>query len=163
MEINEFLIMFCRRIMVSILVMIWSVVVASELDSLPLVMPEASTSQKLVPYKLRPETEYVAFYFSASWCGPCRATTPALVEEYQRMKDQKNQLVEVVLVSSDRTEKVMVDYIKRYHMPWPAVAWQSRMMTDDYAAQGIPHLALVRRSTGEVVAQGSGANGEGSV
>lgn len=133
---------------------------ANTIDSIPLFRVEQG---KPVPFHLRDDTRYVAFYFSASWCPPCRTTTPALADEYHRMIARDAMPVEVILVGDDRTEKDMLAYIKRYDMPWPAVSWSSRQMLDGYAVQGIPHLALVDRKTGKLITAGTGASGEGSV
>lgn len=133
---------------------------ANNLDTLPMFRLH---QEKQVPFQLRPETTHIAFYYSASWCPPCRKTTPALVEEYQRMLSADTMPVEIILVCDDRTEERMIDYIKKYNMPWPVVEWASRASTDPYAAPGIPCLSLVERSSGKIIAQGIGVSGEGSV
>ncbi|CAN0006606.1 unnamed protein product, partial [Hapterophycus canaliculatus] len=47
-----------------------------------------------------------AFYFSASWCGPCRKYTPQLAALYNRAKSQ-HKAFEVVFVSLDGDEDSM--------------------------------------------------------
>jgi len=112
-----------------------------------------------VIHALKPETRYVAFYFSASWCGPCRKTTPSLVAEYDRMTSLKKLPVEIVLVSSDRSPKGMVSYMEKYKMSWPALEWDSIPDANLYASSGIPHIAVVDIETGEVVSKGTGPAG----
>lgn len=60
-------------------------------NSAPIVRPsvDALTGKKLL-----------CLYFSAYWCGPCRAFTPKLSGLYEAIKEH----VEVVFVSSDRSE-----------------------------------------------------------
>eukprot|EP00429_Kryptoperidinium_foliaceum_P089782 CAMPEP_0176203764 /NCGR_PEP_ID=MMETSP0121_2-20121125/10745_1 /TAXON_ID=160619 /ORGANISM="Kryptoperidinium foliaceum, Strain CCMP 1326" /LENGTH=87 /DNA_ID=CAMNT_0017542673 /DNA_START=66 /DNA_END=325 /DNA_ORIENTATION=- len=58
----------------------------------------------------------VALYFSAHWCPPCRGFTPQLAEWYS--KDLKGKGLEVVFVSSDRSEEDFSGYFKE--MPWLA-------------------------------------------
>ncbi|HEX8309741.1 MAG TPA: thioredoxin-like domain-containing protein [Chthoniobacteraceae bacterium] len=48
------------------------------------------------------EAKYFAFYYSASWCPPCRAFTPDLVKFYKRRK-RTNPNFELVFVSNDRS------------------------------------------------------------
>ena len=67
---------------------------------------------KKEPFKLSAGTKYVAYYYSASWCPPCRKTTPPLVKEYQRMLSAEGMPVEIVLVGSDRSERDMLDYMR---------------------------------------------------
>jgi len=112
-----------------------------------------------VPFALKSETKYVALYQSASWCPPCRKTTPRLVEEYQRMLKMENMPVEIILVSGDRSEEDTLDYMKLYDMPWPAVEWASIPELNGYAAEGIPHLVLVEIATGKVITKGTGPSG----
>src|SRR4051812_27138326 len=44
--------------------------------------------------------KYYAIYYSASWCGPCRAFTPKLVQWYNEHKKNSPQF-ELIFVSSD--------------------------------------------------------------
>lgn len=111
---------------------------------------------KKQPFKHAAGTEYVAYYFSASWCPPCRKTTPPLVGEYQRMTDAGGTPVEIVLVGADRSEKEMLSYMEKYGMSWPAVEFGSEGMLEGYAAEGIPHLVLVERKSGKAIVQGTG-------
>jgi nucleoredoxin len=60
--------------------------------------------------------KYYVFYYTASWCGPCRAFTPQLVKFYN---EHKNENFELVLISSDRDEKSMEAYAEKNKMPWP--------------------------------------------
>lgn len=131
---------------------------AAELDSLPLIRLDQQTSEKTAPFQLRSDTRYLAFYYSASWCPPCRTTTPALVDEYQRMLAKDAMPVEFILVSGDRSEQGALDYMEHYKMPWPALAWDSRGLANAYAARGIPHLALVEIASGKLIAQGTGTS-----
>ena len=48
-------------------------------------------------------TKYFAVYYSASWCAPCKAFTPKLVEFYNRIKPA-NPNFELIFVSRDRDE-----------------------------------------------------------
>ncbi len=128
-------------------------VYAAAMEPLPLFRLEKGEK---VGFVLREETKYVALYYSASWCLPCQKTTPALIEEYQRMLDRGKMPVEIVLVGNDDSEEKTIAYMKKYKMPWPALVWGSRGLVEKYAADGIPHLVLVELATGKVIAHGTG-------
>ena len=53
-------------------------------------------------------------YFSAHWCPPCKAFTPALAEFYKKHHEAKS--FEIIFVSFDRNEEGFKEYVKE--MPW---------------------------------------------
>lgn len=63
------------------------------------------------------EGRIVGLYFSASWCPPCRAFTPSLVE----LRDAHNEVFEVILVGFDRSEIAHSRYMHSYNMRFPAL------------------------------------------
>ena len=98
------------------------------------------------------DKKLIAFYFSAHWCGPCRAFTPELVAYYNRVAPQHPEF-EIVFVSSDRSADAMATYIHEANMPWPAIEYQkipSKSGIMKYAGRGIPCLVVVD-STGKVI------------
>jgi nucleoredoxin len=100
----------------------------------------AALAGKLIDIRGRPADiahdgrapKYYIFYYSASWCGPCHAFTPQLVQFHRRMRARKADF-EVVLVPSDRSQEDEVAYMKEMRMPWPGVAYDQR------GASGIPN------------------------
>lgn len=68
---------------------------------------------------------YVAFYFGASWCGPCRAFQPELRQGHARLR-AAGAPAEIVFVSDDASCRRMTEYIVAARMPWPAVACRDR-------------------------------------
>jgi len=138
-----------------ILILFMTVVTASAaaLDGMKLFRLEGG---KKVSYELKPETKYVALYQSASWCPPCRKVTPILVKEYQTMLKADQIPVEIVLMSGDRSESAMVDYMRKYKMKWPAMEWNNRAIANQYIADGIPHLVVIDLATGKAVTKGTG-------
>jgi nucleoredoxin len=88
--------------------------------------------------------KYWAFYYSASWCPPCRAFTPTLVDFYRSFKPSHPQL-ELIFVNHDQNEDDMLNYMKSDAMPWPAVRFEDVQDPDAsrYCGSGIPCLVLV--------------------
>lgn len=98
------------------------------------------------------QSKYYAIYYSASWCGPCRAFTPDLVRWYKRNK-AKNPQFELIFVSSDRSAEDMAAYMKEDGMDWPALAFDNKKDTPGltkYSGRGIPCLVFIDE-TGKVL------------
>jgi len=97
-------------------------------------------THELVP---RPEKFYV-FYYTASWCPPCRAYTPDLVKFYQRAKRKGNNF-ELILISSDREEDAMLKYARDAKMPWPQVDFKKAREVRgklNHGVTGIPSVIV---------------------
>ena len=95
----------------------------------------------------------VGFYFSAHWCGPCRAFTPQLVKFYKKVSKKHN--FEIVFVSSDRKSKAMQKYMKGAGMPWLAIPYgspQIKALQQEFKVSGIPTLIVLDRN-GRVVSK----------
>jgi thiol-disulfide isomerase/thioredoxin len=96
------------------------------------------------------KVRYFVFYFSAGWCGPCRAFTPQLAEYYRARKAEHPEF-ELIWVSRDRSAFNAKAYAKEFEMPWPAIRYDA---IDEsilrYASSGIPYLVIVR-DTGEPI------------
>jgi nucleoredoxin len=88
--------------------------------------------------------KYYAFYYSASWCPPCRAFTPKLVDFYNSFKPQHPNF-EVIHVNHDHSAADMHDYMMSDSMPWLAAKWEDIEGSDanKYCGSGIPDLVLV--------------------
>lgn len=101
--------------------------------------------------------KYVALYFSAHWCGPCRAFTPKLAETYKKMKDTRKDF-EFIFVSSDRDEPSFKEYFAK--MPWLAFDKSSKSydlvkstLSDMFDVQGIPALAVIDPSDCSIISK----------
>jgi len=100
----------------------------------------------------------IAFYFSAHWCPPCRQFTPLLARAYaaSRTKGQGGN-VEVIFVSSDRTEADLQKYMKESHGDWLAIPFDdpaAQTLSSRFGVRGIPALKIVGIDGSEISADG---------
>ncbi len=97
----------------------------------------------------------IGLYFSASWCGPCRAFTPELV----KLRDRNDEDFEVVFVSSDRSAEDQASYMKDYDMEWPAIPFDSGKrgeLSSKFGISGIPSLIIVDSNGNLITKNGRG-------
>jgi nucleoredoxin len=84
----------------------------------------------------------VCLYFSAHWCGPCRAFTPALATAYKDMRN-KGCAIQIFFCSYDNSE---ADYKEYYSsMPWVSLGYQNPVVESlgsDFNVTGIPALLV---------------------
>ncbi|HCP40488.1 MAG TPA: hypothetical protein DIT65_01730 [Cryomorphaceae bacterium] len=89
------------------------------------------------------EGKYVLVDFWASWCRPCRAANPALVELYDTYHEQG---FNILGVSLDRDGALWQKGIKEDGLPWPQISdlqyWQNEISTY-YGIQFIPQNILI--------------------
>ena len=81
--------------------------------------------------------------FWASWCAPCRASMPGIVDIYNRYHDRG---FDIIGVSLDHTRGAMTQYTQAQGMTWRQISefsgWNSRMATL-YGVRGIPKTYLI--------------------
>ncbi|CAD5219228.1 unnamed protein product [Bursaphelenchus okinawaensis] len=98
--------------------------------------------------------EAVLVYFSAGWCSTCKELTPKIKKFYENTKDQG---LDVVWVSRDRSADDQVEYYEEQLPPWPYVPFGTkdiRGFLKLFEIKSIPTLILVDKE-GKVVDDGA--------
>lgn len=97
------------------------------------------------------DKKLVGLYFSASWCPPCKAFSPLLIDFYNKVSKE----VEIVYVSSDQSTEEFENYYKK--MPWLAIPTDKEStqlkhgLAKVFGIQGIPTLIILDAQTGRFV------------
>lgn len=64
------------------------------------------------------DAKFYVYLCSASWCPPCRAIMPKVVEQYADIKAARG---EIILLCFDRTPQAGEAYLKKYGAKFPAI------------------------------------------
>ena len=72
------------------------------------------------PVKLSDQTKVVVFYYSASWCGPCKAVSKALRKIYPDLF-ANNKALELVTHSLDFNPSARTTYLRESKFAWPGI------------------------------------------
>ena len=99
--------------------------------------------------------KYLLLDFWASWCGPCRAENPHVVEAYNKYKDKNFTILSVSLDKEDAKEAWLAA-IKKDNLTWNHVSdlkfWKNEVSVL-YTIQAIPDNFLLNPE-GKIIARG---------
>jgi nucleoredoxin len=102
--------------------------------------------------------DYLALYFSAHWCPPCRGFTPELAAWYTTKKASAGKTMDLIFVSSDKDEASFNEYLSE--MPWKALAFSDRAtkerLSKAFNVKGIPTLVVIDKEGNIVEASARG-------
>jgi len=94
--------------------------------------------------------------FWATWCGPCRAEIPEVVDTYKKLHDKG---FEVIGISLDQDRDKMVNFAAQNGMTWPQYfdgrGWNNSI-SSSFGIHSIPTMWLVNKSGYVVTAKGRG-------
>ena len=111
-------------------------------DITPFLPPEFESSNGKVTKEDVLSNDIIGVYFSAHWCGPCRAFTPKLAQFYKDVNKDKKQ-IEIIFNSADQDLKGFNEYFST--MPWIAIPFdsESKSKIDDACGiNSIPQLII---------------------
>ncbi|MGD9632580.1 MAG: TlpA family protein disulfide reductase [Pirellulales bacterium] len=106
------------------------------------------------------EGKVVLVDFWATWCGPCRAEVPNVLENYLKYHDKG---FDVIGISLDDKRSDAEDYVKQTNIPWASLfeentgetGWQNPMALK-YGITGIPTAILIDQKGNVVSLQARG-------
>ncbi|MBR2314687.1 MAG: TlpA family protein disulfide reductase [Akkermansia sp.] len=106
--------------------------------------------------KALPKADYYIFIASASWCGPCRALMPLIVQEYKKNISQ-DKSVSLVLLCYDRDAAAAKKYIGHYNCDMPGVMGHQAYKLPNCPTISYIPSAFILKADGELVASGRGS------
>ena len=74
----------------------------------------------LVRTELSNDTHIILFYYSASWCAPCKQTSAALRQAYPEII-AKTKGLEFITYTVDQSPRARADYLRDTQFDWPAL------------------------------------------
>src|SRR5206468_2602211 len=90
--------------------------------------------------------------FWATWCPPCRAELPNVIETYKKNHDKG---FEIIGISLDKDETKLKDFMKEKEMTWPQFYdgkfWQNKLAVK-YGINSIPATYLLD-TQGKIIAK----------
>lgn len=108
-----------------------------------------------------PKADYFIYFFSASWCGPCRALMPEIVKTvYPEIRGSKKPKVEFILAGCDSTIEGVTKYREHYNADFFSFcvrAPEAHNVPGLNAAPNVIPSCVIVDKKGNVIQAGGGA------
>jgi beta-lactamase regulating signal transducer with metallopeptidase domain/thiol-disulfide isomerase/thioredoxin/protocatechuate 3,4-dioxygenase beta subunit/Leucine-rich repeat (LRR) protein len=89
--------------------------------------------------EIRLEGKAVLLYFWATWCAPCKASTPALKQLYAKLKKRHGDRFVMLGLSLGSNEASVRRYVEIEAIPWPQICISRNSQTAvDYGVASVP-------------------------
>ena len=100
--------------------------------------------------------------FWATWCGPCVAEVPNVVDVYKKYHGKGLEVLSVSLDQENAAE-IVARFVKKHDMAWPQIydgKYLDATIATRYGITSIPHALVVDADTGVILAEGDDARGQ---
>lgn len=126
-----------------------------DLKALPIGSPFPDFSEKDIDGKDLSVGKYkgkiVLVDFWATWCGPCVAELPNVLQTYEKYHSKG---FEVIGISLDSDKGKLTSFVKAKNMPWPQAfdggGWKNKL-AQQYNVRSIPATYLIGKD-GKIIA-----------
>jgi thiol-disulfide isomerase/thioredoxin len=159
MEANSYLRRFTRSIVASLLLCFFALAAVAQQPTIRFVRnPDPAPEFKLAGFESKPLSladfrgKVVLLNFWATWCGPCRAEIPDLVELQKKYKDQ---LQIIGLVVDDDDQEAVKKFITEFGINYP-VALSTDEIRLQYGGVAALPTSFVIDAQGRVVQKHEG-------